>query len=472
MKILDPLPYSSVIVLNYFGEKVIESTIQSLMEMDYPKDRFEVIVVDNNSQDKSRNIINALKGKYGNIKTIFLEKNLGFAKGNNIGIRQSNGEFVALLNNDCVVDKEWLRELVITASRDRKIFAVGSKILLYPKYVSLSIELDPKQFLDNCFLTESHLRNFTKRNVENGIFEKNGHYEIELLYDPIKDSRVVISFSVNKKTINQKKALGIKIPNLEKRNYKIRSRVRSNDIIYEVQINLKDKYILRSSYNKIQNAGIVVFQDGFGRDIGSLIREHSQYYEKDVRQFDQEKEIYAACGAAVLYRTEIFKKIGYLDESFFMYYEDDEICERARIKGYKVYYSPKAVVRHIHALSSGEWSPFFIFHTGKGRLLHVFYTFPLRVFLGEYLKMIGLILGNFAFLLSRLSSLLNYLKKSGPDKKLQNLDKEIQYLKILLYFIYNSPLLIFKKLRKGLSAKGIESNYQSITDGRWYFEQK
>lgn len=465
-------PFCSVVVLNYYGEKVIESTIRSLMKMDYPKDCFNVVIVDNNSQDKSRGIIDSLKNQFKNIETIFLDKNLGFAKGNNIGIKHSKGKYVALLNNDCIVDKRWLGELVATAERNPNVFAVGSKTLLYPKYVPLQVKLESKQLLESCFLSESHLRVFTKKNIEISVLEKGEYYMLDLPYDPEKDSIIVVSLLVNQKGFNRQKAFELEILGFGKKHYQIKKRVRNSDIVYEVRINLKDKYVAKSSYDRIQNAGIVVFQDGFGRDIGTVVRDHAQYYEKDDGQFDKEREIYAACGVAVLLKADVLKKIGYLDESFFMYYEDDEISERARIKGYKIFYSPGAVVRHIHALSSGEWSAFFIYHTNKGRLLHIFYMFPFRIFLFEYLKMLCFILGNFTIFLSRFSSLLCYFQKKGPEKKLQNLNVMVQYFKVAAFFVVYLPSLFFKKFRKGLSPEKIENNYQSILTGRWYFEQE
>ena len=102
-------------------------------------------------------------------------------------------------------------------------------------------------------------------------------------------------------------------------------------------------------------------------------------------QYDREREIYAADGAAVLFRRDILKKIGLLDECFFMYYEDVDISERARIHGYKIVYSPKAQVRHLHAFSSKEGSSMFVYNATKGRFLHMFYNFPFRVFLLNFI---------------------------------------------------------------------------------------
>jgi GT2 family glycosyltransferase len=61
--------------------------------------------------------------------------------------------------------------------------------------------------------------------------------------------------------------------------------------------------------------------------------------------------------------------VGFLDERLFMYYEDLDLCWRAQRRGWRFVYEPKAVVRHVHCGSSGEWSPFFCFHVERNRVL-------------------------------------------------------------------------------------------------------
>lgn len=70
--------------------------------------------------------------------------------------------------------------------------------------------------------------------------------------------------------------------------------------------------------------------------------------------FEQEKEIFAACGGAAVYRTSVFEEIGYFDERHFMYLEDIDIGYRAKIHGYRNLYQPKAKVLHAGSASSGS----------------------------------------------------------------------------------------------------------------------
>lgn len=116
----------SIVIPNYNGEKYIEKCLDSLMEQSLVPD--EVIIVDNDSKDKSIDILKKYEDK---IKLIVLDKNYGFSIAVNRGIKESNSEYVVLLNNDTELDKNWLKELVKCISKDENIFSVCSKMLRY-----------------------------------------------------------------------------------------------------------------------------------------------------------------------------------------------------------------------------------------------------------------------------------------------------------------------------------------------------
>jgi hypothetical protein len=71
------------------------------------------------------------------------------------------------------------------------------------------------------------------------------------------------------------------------------------------------------------------------------------HYQKDNNEFNQEQEIFGPCGAAALYKKELFNKIGFFDEDFFAFYEDVDLNFRAQLAGFKCLYIPSAVVYHI-----------------------------------------------------------------------------------------------------------------------------
>ncbi|MGH7776815.1 MAG: glycosyltransferase family 2 protein [Candidatus Dormibacterales bacterium] len=123
------------------------------------------------------------------------------------------------------------------------------------------------------------------------------------------------------------------------------------------------KLVFMDPPGTIQNAGSLMLSDGSGADRG--------FREADRGQYDRREEVFGACGASVLYRREMLADVGGFDDSFFMYYEDADLNWRMRLRGWRVVYEPAAVVDHVHAGTSGEWSPFFTFHVDRNRLLMI-----------------------------------------------------------------------------------------------------
>jgi len=234
----------SIVIPNYNGQKYLGECIDSLYRIDFPREQYEIIVVDNASSDNSREFI---LSTYPDVLLMQAERNLGFAGGCNLGIKNSRGEYIVLLNNDTVVDINWLKELVAVADGDKDVAMVGSKLL----------------------------------------FKHNP--------------------------------------------------------------------------NEIQNAGSYLTSRGDGGDIG--------FRQPDEGQYDTTREVMAVCGASMLVRRTLIEEIGALDEDFVAYYEDADLCYRARLYGKKIVFTPKSVVYHVHAATSGEWSPFFTFSVFRNKLL-------------------------------------------------------------------------------------------------------
>lgn len=116
----------SIIILNYNGKELLSECFSSLLKLDYPKELIEIILIDNGSSDDS---VMFMKEYFPNVKIIQNSENLGFAKANNIGIKNAKGKYVALLNNDMRVNENWLKELIIPLIDDNSIGITSSKIL-------------------------------------------------------------------------------------------------------------------------------------------------------------------------------------------------------------------------------------------------------------------------------------------------------------------------------------------------------
>lgn len=115
----------SIIIPNYNGFNYLSRCLNSLSSQDF--DSFEVIIVENASKDESIRIIE----KYKDVRLIKLDKNYGFSKAVNQGIKIAKGDYVVLLNNDTEVNENWLLELKNCIEKDEKIFSCSSKMLRY-----------------------------------------------------------------------------------------------------------------------------------------------------------------------------------------------------------------------------------------------------------------------------------------------------------------------------------------------------
>lgn len=121
-----------IVLLNYNGYEDTIECIKSLCEINY--NNFNIVVVDNNSTDKSEEKIKAaIKGK-NKIHFIQTGENLGFSGGNNVGIKWSlvkNADYICLLNNDTVVEKDFLIKLINEMEHDNRIGISAGKIMYF-----------------------------------------------------------------------------------------------------------------------------------------------------------------------------------------------------------------------------------------------------------------------------------------------------------------------------------------------------
>lgn len=118
----------SIIVLNWNGKDDIFECLDSLFRQAYRA--FEIVVVDNGSTDGSLDLI---RQRYGNsLRIIANPTNVGFAEGCNVGIRASQGEFIALVNSDAIVEPSWL-EALVQGMQEPSAGMCASKIYYYGK---------------------------------------------------------------------------------------------------------------------------------------------------------------------------------------------------------------------------------------------------------------------------------------------------------------------------------------------------
>ena len=115
------IPLVSCVVINWNGIKVLNDCLDSILRLRYQN--IEIIVVDNNSMDGSQKIKDQYQDK---ITWIQNSENLGYAKSCNIGIKNSRGKYIALLNNDVVLKEDWLDHAVAFLENHSNVGIISS----------------------------------------------------------------------------------------------------------------------------------------------------------------------------------------------------------------------------------------------------------------------------------------------------------------------------------------------------------
>jgi hypothetical protein len=126
MKTASPkTPLVSIVIVNWNGIEDTKLCLEHTARQSYP--HTEIVVVDNGSSDGSLDYLRAQKG----IKLVENPENLGFTGGHIAGYNASEGEYILLLNNDAVMDKDYVKNAVATMQTDKNIGALGGRAYLW-----------------------------------------------------------------------------------------------------------------------------------------------------------------------------------------------------------------------------------------------------------------------------------------------------------------------------------------------------
>ncbi|UCC23544.1 MAG: glycosyltransferase, partial [Planctomycetota bacterium] len=114
----------SAIICTHRNPELLALTIESLLNQTLPRDLFEIIVVDNNSQDQTRQVVQ----RYGGVRYV-LEEKLGLSHARNAGIEAARGDIVAFIDDDAEASPGWLQALLRVYNSVPEAWAVGGKVL-------------------------------------------------------------------------------------------------------------------------------------------------------------------------------------------------------------------------------------------------------------------------------------------------------------------------------------------------------
>ncbi len=244
------------VVLSWNSKKYIVECLESLK-----KNNAEIILVEGGSTDGS---LEFLKTKYPEHKLIETNKNLGYAGGNNVGLKyalEQNADFVWVVNPDIVVAPTALDEAMKVMTKDEKTAVVGSKVYFYPGF-------------------EFHKDRYSKKEL-----------------------------------------------------------------------------------------GKVLWYAGGENDWKNVYATHFGINEVDDGKYDTPKEVGFATGSSMLFRCSALRQVGVIDEKYFLYYEENDLCQRLIKSGWKLMYAPKSVVWHKVGQAAGIGSTLADYYITRSRML-------------------------------------------------------------------------------------------------------
>jgi glycosyltransferase involved in cell wall biosynthesis len=124
------LPFVSIVIPTFNRAGMVSRCIKNLLELDYPSEEFEIIIIDDGSRDDTGSVLSNILN-LGNVKVKYLrnEQNQGAGASRNMGFRQSTGDLIACLDDDCLVERSWLRDFVETFNKFSFASAVGGSVI-------------------------------------------------------------------------------------------------------------------------------------------------------------------------------------------------------------------------------------------------------------------------------------------------------------------------------------------------------
>jgi GT2 family glycosyltransferase len=357
-------PLVTIVIVNWNGAHLLPMCLNAVRRLQAPF-AFQTWVVDNASSDGS---VQLLTNDYPEVRVLRSPENRGFAGGNNLALRQVTTPFVVLLNNDAVPEPDWLARLLAPfgAPGARRLGAVTGKVVFLPRYVALRLDTDG--FVPGG--PDSRLLGVRVCSVRvNGEEALGDLLWQELAYGPEGSGTGRFHWT---RPAGQ---LLVPIPATgpaditftwaADRAKPVRLSYPGGSAVLAAAAEPVEATLTVPAevprVDVLNNVGGVVLRDGYGADRG--------YQQVDSGLYGQPEAVFTACGNGMALRRAAGEQVGWFDDDFFLYYEDTDLSWRLRARGWDIRYEPSAVLRHVHAATSREWSPLFMFHVDRNRLL-------------------------------------------------------------------------------------------------------
>lgn len=227
------------VVIPYYNDEKIDKCINGLLNQRYPRDRYEIIIVDNNSTQK-------YYGKYiAENVTVVEQPERGAYKSRNQGVKVAKGEIVAFTDSDCIIDSDWLKKINSSLNDSSDLYAVqGLSLSTRSNYVAKAInDLYEKIFFEEIVdSNEMYCSRIDTRNcaILRKCFDLIGMFNENLLYwgDAEYGKRIV----ENGKKIKYLPDMNIVHSDINELDLLINKRKREGRIVTQTFIGLGARY--------------------------------------------------------------------------------------------------------------------------------------------------------------------------------------------------------------------------------------
>lgn len=353
------------VVLNYNGGDLTVECVRRLRATEWPNGRFEVVLVDNASSD---GVVDRARAEWPDIRIITSDRNLGFAGGCNLALRDLDEvDAVALVNSDVLVEPGWLAPLARALGHNPTVGAACPKILFASRFREIELRSGTRRpgrgdgrrlgvRVSGARATGSDVWRDTQ--LVEGFWGPEHGAEPESGYQ-WTSGRAVVRVPVNESTPAEECELRLAADGVT------RVTARSGRAEVALEVGSEPEWhtvpLDGRPFDVINNVGTVLAGDGYGADRGYLERDHGQY--------ETPESVFAWSGGAVLLTARFLADVGLFDEQLFLYYEDVDLSWRGREHGWRYRYVPESVVRHVHSASTVEGSPRFDYYNERNRLL-------------------------------------------------------------------------------------------------------
>ncbi|MFH1191644.1 MAG: glycosyltransferase [Candidatus Omnitrophota bacterium] len=135
----------SIVVPTYNRPEGLKNCLDSLFAQDYPKEKYEIIVVDDSINGAAKGMLDELKRTHSNLSYI-IQYHKGPASARNLGVKNSSGEIIGFVDDDCTVFKNWVRLMIKSHAQNPRITVVGGLTLTAVRKTPVLIS----QFLSTC----------------------------------------------------------------------------------------------------------------------------------------------------------------------------------------------------------------------------------------------------------------------------------------------------------------------------------